>query len=169
MLREKTFQAFDVHPHQLGPLHDSRLFSRTDLAPWERLLLTNHFRKGDSILLIAGDGGRELASFREAGMEVDALEFSPEMLEKAHRFLDERGLVDRVSLTPRYVLPAPTKEYHGIWIGREFLSTIHGRARRIAFLKQLQTMRRTAPHCYAHFSFAVAMVWTGGSISGSEM
>ena len=68
VLREKTLQAFDVHPHQMGSSHNNHLFFRTDLEPWEQLCLSNHFRKGNSILLIAGDGGREMASFREAGM-----------------------------------------------------------------------------------------------------
>ena len=93
VLRDKTFQNYDVHPHQLVSSHDRRLFSRTDLEPWQQRCLTNHFRQRQfrPVDCRRSRSGNGVAPQGGHGRWMQ-LDFSREMIDTANRFLDEKGL-----------------------------------------------------------------------------
>lgn len=153
VLRDETFQAFDVHPHQRAATNNEVAHALSGLQRWEQSSFTDHFQNSKSMLLIAGDGGREIISFTRAGMDVEAVDYVADVTETTNRILRDEGYSERVVLECRYEIPSSPKQYDSVWIGRQCLSTIHGRSRRIAFLQQLR--ERSTDHATLLVSFYI--------------
>jgi 2-polyprenyl-3-methyl-5-hydroxy-6-metoxy-1,4-benzoquinol methylase len=121
------------------------------LFPWEAEALEGWFRERHKLLLVGAGGGREAVALARRGVEVDAYECNPALVEYANRLLAREGLPASVRHLPRDEAPAEGGPYDGAIVGWSAYMLIQGRERRVAFLRGLRA--RMAPGAPLLLSF----------------
>ena len=133
-LSEERLRALDEHYYAGEDAYRKASYNERGLFHWERPLIEAHFAPGARVVVIGCGGGREVLALLEDGYE--ALGFDPhaELVAWARDFLAAHGHPDRARTMERDELPAGV-ECDAILVGWGAYGLMHGRERRIAFLR----------------------------------
>lgn len=113
-------------------------YNRGGLSGWEQEMIGRHFGDCRQLLLTAAGGGREVLALRRLGYDVDASECHPSLVAFANELLHAEGFEPTVRLAPRDGCPDPEAPCQGAIVGWGAYMLIRGRARRVAFLRQIR-------------------------------
>lgn len=118
---------------------DSEEHNSADLWPWEDAVVQTSFTDCKHLLVAGAGGGREVIALAKRGFEVTAFDFSEKLTTACRRHTRNAGVMATVLDAPPDKLPDGLGIYDGIIAGRGFYHHIHGRQRRIQFLKACRT------------------------------
>jgi SAM-dependent methyltransferase len=128
--------------YEQNDLYRTAAHNLQGLFEWETRLLHEYFSECRSIVVAAAGGGREVIGLVRAGWLADGFECNPELVEKAREFLDQAGLAGRIFLARPDEVPGDLRSYDGAIVGCGALGHIHGRVKRVKFLKDLKSLLR---------------------------
>jgi hypothetical protein len=122
-----------------GAPGDQNYFSETHNSRgfflWERETVDAHFSQCKTMLVGAAGGGRETHELARRGVNVDAFECNPDLLESCRSFLASRGVSANVVGARPNEVPESLGTYDGAILGWSSYMHIVGREQRIRFLK----------------------------------
>jgi hypothetical protein len=107
------------------------------LFAWEQQAVARHFQDRRSIVVAAVGGGREAIALQRLGYQVDSFESHPRLVDAANALLARESLHANVKLAPRDHCPSLDGPYDGAIVGWGAYALIHGRERRVGFLREL--------------------------------
>jgi hypothetical protein len=114
--------------------------NRYGLFDWEEESLRDFFPVGGRLLVTAAGGGREVLALAARGYEVDGFECNPGLVDYAAELLSRDGATATVRHLPADRAPADGGPYDGAIVGWGSYMLVPGRARRIAFLRELRAL-----------------------------
>ena len=118
--------------------YQSQDYNLSGLWWWEEAALDRYFSECRSVLLGAAGGGREIVGLSRRGIQVDAFEPCPGLVESCQEFLTSEGIAARAILSPPDRVPDQFGTYDGLIMGWGGYMHIAGRQTRIQFLKQFR-------------------------------
>lgn len=127
-------------------------YNKSGLWDWEKTAMDRSFAGCKSLLLAAAGGGREVLALRRRGVEVEAFESDPGLVQFANELLEKEGMVGDVKLAPWDSCPDYELEFDGVMVGWGAYTHIRGRERRIDFLQEVRS--RVVPGSPILLSFA---------------
>jgi hypothetical protein len=134
VLSDERLRELDELYYAREEVYRTAAWNERGLFAWEREVIDTHFAGARRVAVAACGGGREVLALREAGYDAVGYEPHPGLVAFARDLLASRGHPDSVHASPRDVFPAG-EPCDGIVVGWGAYSLIHGRARRIAFLR----------------------------------
>jgi hypothetical protein len=114
--------------------------NRHGLFAWEEASLRDCFPPSGRLLVTAAGGGREVLALAARGYEVDGFECNPGLVAYATDLLARDGVAATVRLLPPDRAPAAGGPYDGAIVGWGSYMLVPGRARRVAFLRELRAL-----------------------------
>ncbi len=108
------------------------------LFDWEKTCIEKYFQGLEKILLTGAGSGRETLALSRMGYSVDAFECNPTLVNHGNDLFARMNIAARIELCACDVAPRTGKMYDGVIAGWGMYALIQGRARRIAFLRQLR-------------------------------
>jgi hypothetical protein len=141
-LSDEGLRALDERYYDRADLYRSAAWNERGLFDWERRMVEEHFTSGARVGVAACGGGREVLALLEAGFDAVGHEPHPGLAAYAAEFLGSRGHPDRVGASPRDGMPDGAGPYDALIVGWGAYSLMHGRERRIGFLR---SARRVLP------------------------
>ncbi|HEX6057402.1 MAG TPA: class I SAM-dependent methyltransferase [Gemmatimonadaceae bacterium] len=123
------------------------------LFAWEQEALRAFFPPAGRLLVTGAGGGREVHALASRGFDVDGYECNPALVERATSLLGRDGGRGTVRLLPPDRAPASGGPYDGAIAGWSSYMLVPGRARRIAFLREMRPLLRVgAPLLLSFFT-----------------
>lgn len=111
-------------------------YNRSGLWWWEEAMLERFFGSCQSILVGAAGGGREVLALTRRGIQVDAFECAPGLIEYCRELLAAERIVTRVAVAFPDQVPEELGLYEGLLMGWGGYMHIAGQETRIQFLQQ---------------------------------
>ncbi|HEY1360134.1 MAG TPA: class I SAM-dependent methyltransferase [Thermoleophilaceae bacterium] len=134
-----------------GRYDDETMVDR-GLADWERAAVEEHFRAGDSVIVLGAGAGREVLALLEAGFDARGYDPHPRLVERGSQLLAERGHPNRLDVSERSSLPADSGEADAVVLGWGMYTLIAGRSARVALLRQMaERLRPGSPVLLSFF------------------
>ncbi|HEX2205486.1 MAG TPA: hypothetical protein VHG91_19400 [Longimicrobium sp.] len=118
-----------------GDAHNTRGF-----LPWEGPVVQRFFAGCPRVLVLAAGGGREVLALRKMGIDADGYECHPGLAAFATGLLERHGVPGPVGVVGRDEAPRTGRRYDGVIVGWGAYMLIQGRARRVAFLRDLRAL-----------------------------
>lgn len=143
LFSRELLHQIDGHYYDTTSNYHDESYNRRGLWMWEREMLRRYFSDCETLLVAAVGGGRETLGLHRLGYRVDSFECNPTLVARANRLLEEDGVQGRVQLTVRDSCPPGTGIYDGLIVGWGAYMLIQGRARRVAFLRELRARVRS--------------------------
>jgi SAM-dependent methyltransferase len=143
LLSDESLRLLDERYYDQSVVYRTDEWNERGLFEWERELIDEHFRSCRRVLVLACGGGREVLALLSEGFDATGYEPHPALLTYARGFLRSRGHESRVHAAPRDEFPAAAGRADGVVVGWGGFSLVHGRARRIALLREAG--RRLSP------------------------
>jgi hypothetical protein len=142
LLDAKALHALDGVYYDQEKMYCHDAYNRRGFWAWEQEMVDSYFQPCKRILVGSAGGGREILALARRGYAVDGFECNPTFVAYANALLEKEGLPPSVRHVARDATPKATAAYDGIIVGWSGYMLIQGRARRIAFLRQLRTLTR---------------------------
>jgi len=120
------------------PLYQDFEYNRRGFFDWERQMVERYFPPTGRLLVTSAGGGREVLAFHKCGYQVDAAECHAGFVTFANEFLAVEQVPCAVQLVAPDEVPPGDERYDAIVVGWSAYMLIQGRARRIAFLRELK-------------------------------
>lgn len=127
--------------------------NRSGLFGWERRMVERFFPPSGRLLVTAAGGGREVLALARMGYAVDGFEPHAGLVDAARRLLAREGVDARIAVSPRDQAPRTDARYDGVIVGWSSYTLTQGRARRIAFLRDLRALARPGAPLLLSFFF----------------
>ena len=152
ILSNKDLTELTKEYYQSASMYGNDEYNFSGLYPWERRVIDTYFRDCKKVLIGAAGGGREVIALSGLGMEVDAFECDPHLVEDSIHFLDKAGIKGRIVLAPPDTVPEGLGIYDGVVVGWGGYHHIIGRDTRVRFLEQCRKhMKADAPLLVSFF------------------
>lgn len=135
---DKAFQVFDTYPFDESREISVDKESELGLEPWELQIAQQHLQEKRSLLVIAAGGNRELLGFKEMGYSTDGIEYGWKLCKASKQALTVAQQEISMELADRLSVPDAIEPYDAVFIARKYLSHVHGRTKRIEFLKNIR-------------------------------
>lgn len=139
LLKIETLHLIDQLYYERETIYRDADYNRSGFWLWEKQAIKRYFPGTGHLLVTSAGGGREVIALKQFGYEVDGYECSHTLVDFANLLLREQGLGDTMRWIPRDACPITNNYYDGAILGWSSYMLISGRARRIAFLKQLRS------------------------------
>jgi hypothetical protein len=114
--------------------------NRYGLFDWEEESLREYFPLRGRLLVTAAGGGREVLALSARGYDVDGFECNPGLVDYATELLSRDAPTASVRHLPADRAPAGGGPYDGAIVGWVSYMLVPGRARRVAFLRELRAL-----------------------------
>jgi hypothetical protein len=132
-------------------------WNTSGLSAWERAAVEAHFPPGGRVAVTGAGGGREVLALLELGYDATGFEPHGGLAEAGRALLERRGHPDRLHVAERDRFPPGAGPYDAVLVGWGSYTLIPGRARRIAFLRQVRAaLPDDAPVLLSFFTRAEA-------------
>ncbi len=138
LIDDGAFQTFDTYPFDETKLIDVTGEAEEGLEPWERHVAQEHLTDKRSLLVVAAGGARELIGFSELGFEATGIEYGRDLCDASQRELAIRQSDATIEWSERLHIPFGEQPHEAAFVARKFLSHVHDRHTRIAFLKSIR-------------------------------
>lgn len=143
-----AFRSRDLHrvselKYERAGFYRTEGYNRWGLWECERRVVERHFTACRRLIVLAAGGGREVLALRLLGLSVDGFEADARLVEFANGLLEKEGLVADIERVPWDECPPGDRRYDGGIVGWSGYMHIRGRARRVAFLRQLRSRLET--------------------------
>ena len=136
LLSDASLRMLDERYYEDSIVYRTDEWNERGLFVWERELIDEHFRGCARVLVLACGGGREVLALLREGFDAIGYEPHPALLAYARGFLAARGYESRVHAVARDEFPGMAGPADGVVVGWGGFSLVHGRARRIAMLRE---------------------------------
>jgi SAM-dependent methyltransferase len=136
LLSDASLRLLDERYYDDSVLYRTDKWNERGFFDWERDLVDEHFRNCERVPVLACGGGREVLALLNEGFDATGYEPHPALVTYARRFLAAHGHESRVHSAPRDEFPSAAGPADGVVVGWGGFSLIHGRARRIALLRE---------------------------------
>lgn len=151
-LKHETLQQTPLHTYDTSGWFAGKYHNFSGLYPWETQAIQQHFPKSGSILVAAAGAGREMLALLKMGYNVDGMECSETLVQKANQYLQESGFSPTVKHVPPSTIPKTESLYDAAIFGWGTLSLIVSRQKRIECLKHLKkNLKPEAPLLISFF------------------
>jgi hypothetical protein len=138
VMGKKSIDFSDELYYNKAKSYSNDKYNESGFFGWEKPIIEKYFSGAKSILLIAAGGGREVIALNKMGIEVDAYECNPKLVEFGNLLLEKHDINSRIKSLARNSVPEDIKQYDGIIIGWGAYSLIRGRETRIGFLNSIR-------------------------------
>lgn len=135
VLSDEGLRALDERYYDGADLYRSTGWNERGLFDWERRMVDEHLEPGARVGVAACGGGREVLALLEAGFDAVGHEPHPGLAAYGAEFLAARGHPGRIEASPRDSLPEGAGPYAALIVGWGAYSLMHGRERRLGFLR----------------------------------
>ena len=137
VMGEKSLEYSDELYYNRTKYYTEDKYNESGLFEWEKVMISKHFTKVRSILLIAAGGGREVIALSKMGFEIDSYECNPSLIEFGNDLLEKNKINSRIRYLSRNSVPGEVRKYDAVIIGWGAYSLISGSKKRISFLSSL--------------------------------
>jgi hypothetical protein len=139
MRREDLFDVDTAYYLELDRYRSDE-HNRRGLFDWEEASLREFFPVRGRLLVTAAGGGREVLALAGRGYEVAGYECNPGLVEYATSLFARDGVAATVRLIAPDRAPDASGPYDGAIVGWASYMLVPGRARRVAFLRELRAL-----------------------------
>lgn len=138
LLRERHLQAITDQAYARDHILTSRSHNTAGLNAVERRMVDEWFPQRGRALVLGAGGGREAVALCRRGLEVEAVDCSPPLVDSARRTCAELGVSAAVHLRVPGDLDGFVGPYDVVLLGLGAYSHMPGRAARVALLAGLR-------------------------------
>lgn len=134
ILDREALHAVAKSEYSAREMYRSPYHNLSGLFPWEEKMISSYFGECRSVLLGAAGGGREIIALSRRGIQVDAFESCPELVEASRNLLAVEGIGMNAIVAPPDRVPDGFGTYDGLIVGWGGYTHIPGRGARVRFL-----------------------------------
>lgn len=154
VMGKKSIAYSDELYYNYTPSYSDEKYNESGFFGWEKPIIEKYFSDAKNILLIAAGGGREVIALNKMGIEVDAYECNPKLVEFGNSLLKKHDINSSIKSLARNSVPDDIRQYDGIIIGWGAYSLIRGRESRIGFLNSLRPFFKSDTFLMASFIYS---------------
>jgi len=159
--RKKFLTPVDVVRREYSKPATVHSFSKVGFWDAEEILIDRYFNKGESVIDIACGAGRTAIPLAQKGFKVTGIDFLPEMLETAHKLVQQYNVRVEFLLMDAIKMTFPDESFHNVVFLYNSFELIWGKANRTKLLRDIYRILKPEGYFFltSRSSYAFGKRW----------